>query len=83
MGQVLKEPKVVKTRTTHHCTWCDEIIEEGSEVESWVWKDEGDISRLYIHPECRDAQERADVWEWYEPRRRGMTMEELQAEETQ
>lgn len=76
MIEIIEESKLIKTRTTHHCSWCDDIIPPDQFVFSWVIKLD-DIERLWVHPECDLARNREDVFEW-EPgeRLRGMTYEE-------
>ncbi len=42
-------------RKQHECWWCGETIEKGERYARWTWAEDGVLSSVKCHLECRDA----------------------------
>lgn len=56
----LLQGKLVKSRTTHECSWCSEKINKGEEYVYAAVKFEGD-SELFVYKVCPDCLIAQDV----------------------
>ena len=43
---------MVKTRKSHHCEWCPELIAAGEQAMSRAYIWDGDFQYGHLHPEC-------------------------------
>lgn len=63
-GIVMLSESTVTTRKAHACTWCGQFIPKGAKVDTESLISEGQMSRQWWHPECREAFEKT---EWGDP----------------
>lgn len=54
-SEIFAEKQGIKARKNHFCFWCPELIPKGTRYDAWTWADGGDITRVKVHPECREA----------------------------
>ncbi len=52
---------VKKTRKSHRCVWCGQVIEVGQPATYRTCVYEGDFQAGYFHPECWDASTRTAI----------------------
>ena len=65
----------------HTCSWCETQIVPGETYHRWRYLDARDAGTVREHLECYEAMCRESGGgeiEWSEPRRRGMTMDEME-----
>lgn len=63
-GEVIGYRNIRKCRKNHICFWCGEKILKGDPYTRWAWVD-GSIDVVKVHPECRDAWNKASDEEGY------------------
>ncbi len=52
---------IKKTRKSHLCEWCDELLAPGSPAHYRAYIFDGGFGHGWMHPECWDAMARIDV----------------------
>jgi hypothetical protein len=61
------DERTVKTRKTHRCDWCGEIIPAGSTVLVIKCVADGKLYNNYFHPECEKCLKELRTDEEYYP----------------
>jgi hypothetical protein len=46
---------VKKCRRNHVCWWCGTTIPKGTSYDRWTWEEDGSVSTIKCHHECRKA----------------------------
>ena len=64
MSKILQHTWIKKTKKTHRCMWCAQVIEAGSAATYNAIIFDGEFSAYHMHPECEAAKDSLTREQW-------------------